>query len=160
MGTGTKACQSPFLSPHQCAPLAWPLLLGPPLCPFPKTTFRLNGTAFADCRVAGIHTRVNSAMQIAIRYVARGGIIKMRRKRTMARILGGRTDSSIRFEELCSLLVRLGFHSRTKGSHRIFWRDGIEELINLQASDGNAKPYQVKQVRRVILKYNLEEELQ
>jgi predicted RNA binding protein YcfA (HicA-like mRNA interferase family) len=78
----------------------------------------------------------------------------------MARVLGGQADSSIRFEELCSLLVRLGFHSRTRGSHRIFWRDGIEELINLQASDGNAKPYQVKQIRRVILKYNLEEELQ
>jgi predicted RNA binding protein YcfA (HicA-like mRNA interferase family) len=155
MGTGTKACQSPFLSPHQCAPLVWP-----PSLPFPKTTFGINGTSFADCWVVGIHTRVNRAMQIAIRYVAWGGIIKMRRKRTMARVLGGQADSSIRFEELCSLLVRLGFHSRTRGSHRIFWRDGIEELINVQTAGENAKPYQVKQVRMVILKYNLDEELQ
>jgi predicted RNA binding protein YcfA (HicA-like mRNA interferase family) len=80
-------------------------------------------------------------------------------KRTLARILDGRADASITFSELCSLFVHLGFQSRSRGSHRIFWKDGIEELINLQASDGNAKPYQVKQIRRVILKYNLDEEL-
>lgn len=83
----------------------------------------------------------------------------MRRKRTLVRILSQTADSSIRFDELCSLLEGLGFRLRTRGSHHIFWRDGIEELINLQATGGQAKPYRVKQVRTVILKYNLDEEL-
>ena len=79
-------------------------------------------------------------------------------KRTLKRVLDGRTDASIRFEDLCSLMERLGFHSRSRESHHIFWREDIEELINLQRSDGNAKPYQVKQVRTVILKYGLDGE--
>lgn len=83
----------------------------------------------------------------------------MSRKQTLTRVLGRRSDSSIRFKDICSLLKRLGFRSRSRGSHHIFWREGIEELINLQATGGNAKPYQVKQVRMVILKYNLDEDL-
>jgi hypothetical protein len=37
----------------------------------------------------------------------------------------------------------------------VFRRDGIEERLNLQRDGRNAKPYQVKQVRVVILKYRL-----
>jgi hypothetical protein len=44
---------------------------------------------------------------------------------------------------------------RIKGSHHIFYREDIEEILNLQPSGGNAKPYQVKQVRNVIIKYRL-----
>jgi hypothetical protein len=33
--------------------------------------------------------------------------------------------------------------------------DGVEEILNLQPKDGKGKPYQVKQVRNVILKYRL-----
>jgi hypothetical protein len=32
---------------------------------------------------------------------------------------------------------------------------GVEEILNLQPRGGKGKPYQVKQVRDVILKYNL-----
>jgi predicted RNA binding protein YcfA (HicA-like mRNA interferase family) len=56
---------------------------------------------------------------------------------------------------LCSLLETLGFEKRVKGSHHLFRKAGIEEKINLQRSGNNAKPYQVKQVRSVILKYKL-----
>ncbi len=52
-------------------------------------------------------------------------------KRTLMQVLDSRADASIRLEELCSLLERLGFYSRSSGSHHIFWREGIEELINL-----------------------------
>jgi len=79
-------------------------------------------------------------------------------KRTLARVLGGRADASISFLELFSMLEQLGFRSRSRGSHNIFWRDGIGELINLQQSSGEAKPYQVRQVRKIILKYGLDEE--
>ena len=61
----------------------------------------------------------------------------------------------IRFEELCSLLERLGFEKRVKGSHHMFRRAGIEEMINPQRDGGGAKPYQVRQVRAVILKNRL-----
>jgi len=50
---------------------------------------------------------------------------------------------------------RLGFEKRVVGSHHNFRRPGIEEKINLQRDGNNAKPYQVKQVRAVILKYRL-----
>ena len=36
-----------------------------------------------------------------------------------------------------------------------FRRQGVEEKINSQRDGGKAKPYQVKQVRAVILKYKL-----
>ena len=79
-------------------------------------------------------------------------------KRTLARVLGGRADASISFLELCSMLEQLGFRSRSRGSHNIFWKEGISEMINLQKSSGEAKPYQVRQVRKIILKYGLDEE--
>ena len=51
---------------------------------------------------------------------------------------------------------RIGFAQRIKGSHHIFSKEGIEEIINLQpVLGGKAKPYQVKQVRNLILKYKL-----
>ncbi|MDP2958770.1 MAG: hypothetical protein Q8N53_20265 [Longimicrobiales bacterium] len=34
-------------------------------------------------------------------------------------------------------------------------RAGVDEILNLQPRGGMAKPYQVKQVRHVILKYRL-----
>jgi len=73
------------------------------------------------------------------------------------KILRGTSDANIPFEGLCQLLRRLGFQFRVKGSHHIFHRDGVEEILNLQPRGANAKPYQVKQVREVILKYKLAE---
>ena len=59
------------------------------------------------------------------------------------------------FDDLCSLLESAGFAKRTKGGHNIFRKAGVEERINLQRDGNNAKPYQVKQVRAVLLKYKL-----
>jgi predicted RNA binding protein YcfA (HicA-like mRNA interferase family) len=70
-------------------------------------------------------------------------------------ILMRRSDANVTFETLCALLKRLGFDERIKGDHHIFTKEGVEEIINLQPRDGKGKPYQVKQVREVILKYNL-----
>ncbi|MBM2811080.1 MAG: hypothetical protein HW416_1839 [Chloroflexi bacterium] len=72
------------------------------------------------------------------------------------RVLGGRADRNLRFVEITGLLLRLGFDERIHGSHHIFTRTGIEEIINLQPGDGgHAKPYQVRQVRAIILRYRL-----
>ena len=70
-------------------------------------------------------------------------------------ILNGASDANIAFKDLCQLLTHLGFDERTKGSHHLFRKAGVEEKINLQRDGNKAKPYQVKQVRAVILKYKL-----
>ena len=72
---------------------------------------------------------------------------------TLRRVLGGTSDAAIRFDDLCSLLDGLGFEKRVKGGHHLFRKAGVEERINLQREGNHAKPYQVKQVRAVILKY-------
>jgi predicted RNA binding protein YcfA (HicA-like mRNA interferase family) len=74
-----------------------------------------------------------------------------------AKLLSGQHDKNFNLGELCTLLEQLGFSERNgKGSHRIFRREGIEEIINLQpARDGKAKPYQVQIVRGIVQAYNL-----
>lgn len=79
-------------------------------------------------------------------------------EKLLIQILRGTSDVNIPFVGLCGLLKHLGFKERIRGSHRIFTKGGVEEILNLQPKDGNAKPYQVKQVRNVILKYKLGEE--
>ena len=73
------------------------------------------------------------------------------------RVLRGTSDANINFADLCSLLNKLGFEERIKGSHHIFWKKNITEIINIQPKGSKAKPYQVKQVRNLILKYKLGE---
>jgi hypothetical protein len=84
-----------------------------------------------------------------------------RLRRLITRILSGASDRNIRFEELRSLLAALGFEERVRGSHHIYTRPGVEEIVNLQPRDGGlAKPYQVRQVRNMIVKYNLAGDLE
>jgi len=78
-----------------------------------------------------------------------------RRERLLDRILRGRSDANTSFVDLCQLLRRLGFDERIRGSHHIFTKEGVEEIINLQARGLTAKTYQVKQVRNVILTHKL-----
>jgi len=73
-------------------------------------------------------------------------------------ILRGSSDANIGFEDLCRLLRRLGFAERTRGSHHVFRKSGIEEMLNLQRDASKAKPYQVRQVRSILVKYKLEVE--
>jgi predicted RNA binding protein YcfA (HicA-like mRNA interferase family) len=80
-----------------------------------------------------------------------------RAQKTLDQILRGTSDANISFTEMVSLLVRLGFQQRVRGSHHIFTRQGVEEILNLQPRGAKCKPYQVKQVRSVIIKYKLAE---
>ena len=77
------------------------------------------------------------------------------REKLLEDVLRGTADANIQFSGLCQLLRSLGFRERIRGSHHIFVKDGVEEILNLQPKVGKAKPYQVKQVRRVILRYRL-----
>jgi hypothetical protein len=72
--------------------------------------------------------------------------------------LRGSSDAGIRFDDLRALLRQLGFTERIKGSHHIFTRAGVDEILNLQPKGSMAKPYQVKQVRRTLVQYKLAEE--
>ncbi len=70
-------------------------------------------------------------------------------------ILTGTSDANISLDDLCQLLIRLGFEERVRGSHHIFRKEGVQEMINLQRDGSKAKAYQVRQVRAVLLKYKL-----
>jgi len=73
----------------------------------------------------------------------------------LEQLLRGKSDANISFNELRNLLTRLGFEERIRGSHHIFTRNGVDEILNLQPLGAKAKVYPVRQVRRVILKYGL-----
>ena len=79
-------------------------------------------------------------------------------ERLLIQILCGTSDVNIPFDGLCSLLKQIGFTERIKGSHHIFTKGSVDEILNLQSKGGKSKPYQVKQVRNVILKYKLGEQ--
>jgi predicted RNA binding protein YcfA (HicA-like mRNA interferase family) len=76
-------------------------------------------------------------------------------EKLILKILRGTSDANISFDDLCDLLRRLGFEERTRGSHHVFRRQGIEEKINLQSDAAKAKTYQVRQVRSILVKYAL-----
>ena len=78
-----------------------------------------------------------------------------RYEKLIHKLLSGSSDTNFNFNELCLLLIRLNFKERIKGSHHIFYRDDIQEIINIQPDESKAKAYQVKQVRNVIVKYKL-----
>ncbi len=79
-------------------------------------------------------------------------------EKLLTRIAYGKSDAEIAFADLCNLLERLGFTVRIRGSHHMYRKEGVKEKINLQKEGGKAKPYQVRQVRNIILKYKLGEQ--
>lgn len=70
-------------------------------------------------------------------------------------IMSGTQDSNISFADLQKILTLLGFTVRIKGDHFIYFKDSVEEIINIQPVGNKSKPYQVKQVRNIILKYRM-----
>jgi hypothetical protein len=73
----------------------------------------------------------------------------------LQQLLRGRRDSAFRFADLRRLLLDLGFHERIQGSHHVFSLAGVPELLVLQPDRHQAKPYQVRQVRKLILRHRL-----
>lgn len=76
-------------------------------------------------------------------------------EKALLAILSGSRDKNILFVDLRTVLDRLGFQCRIKGDHFIYTKEGVEEIINIQPTGNKAKPYQVKQVRQIILRYQL-----
>lgn len=78
-----------------------------------------------------------------------------KQNKLLQRVLLGSSDRNIAFDELRTLLLWLGFEERIRGSHHLYRKAGIRDKINLQRQGGQAKPYQVRQVRTVLLEYRL-----
>ncbi len=66
-----------------------------------------------------------------------------------------RSDANIAFDDLRRVLLRIGFIERIKGDHHIFTKDTVDEILNLQPKGSMVKPYQVKQVRTILVRYKL-----
>ena len=69
-----------------------------------------------------------------------------------SRLMSGQADNNINFDDLCNYLELLGFVLRPsrKSSHRIYTKEDIQQIVNLQPIGSGAKAYQVKQVRELI----------
>lgn len=62
----------------------------------------------------------------------------------------------VRFNDICRLAEYFGFTYRGgKGSHRVYTRKGIHEILNFQNVNGKTKPYQVRQFLKIVEDYNL-----
>jgi hypothetical protein len=87
--------------------------------------------------------------------VRRGNHGVTRFNKTLERLHSRFSERNFAFDDLRFMLLSLGFAERIRGSHHIFTRDGVDEIVNLQAVGRLAKPYQVRQVRAIILRYGL-----
>jgi predicted RNA binding protein YcfA (HicA-like mRNA interferase family) len=76
----------------------------------------------------------------------------MKSSPVISTIFGGVT---LREQPMSQLLQVKGFRMRVSGSHHIFTRPGVMERINLQREGSKAKPYQAKQVRKILAQYKL-----
>lgn len=60
-------------------------------------------------------------------------------------------SKAVRFEELCALAECYGFvFARQEGSHRVYKHPTYRDIMNLQNDNGQAKPYQVRQLLEAI----------
>lgn len=76
-------------------------------------------------------------------------------EKLLVKLLFGGSDKNFRFDDLVKILLSLGFEERVNGSHHIFVKEDIPDIVNIQSIGDKAKPYQVKQVRDVIIKFKL-----
>lgn len=72
------------------------------------------------------------------------------------KVMAGKSDNNIDFEDFRHMITCLGFRERIRGDHHFFTRDDISERINIQPAGNKAKPYQVRQVREIINSHGLE----
>src|SRR5688572_3712180 len=115
-----------------------------------------------ECSLARLSATVRNRMMIPRRSVRRmvPDVLPLRVTRIaklLDAVLDQAREQTVRFDDLSRLLRVLGFEQRrVRGSHHVFTRPGVPEILNLQPrTSGMAKPYQVRQCRRVILRYGL-----
>lgn len=78
----------------------------------------------------------------------------MNRRKLLLRLIAG--SCNVRIDELANLLDGFGFKlSRINGSHHIYTHPNLSELVNLQNVKGQVKPYQIRQVLKLVEKHDL-----
>lgn len=78
----------------------------------------------------------------------------MKKRKLLRKIIS--SPKNIRFKELVEITEAFGFRlNRISGSHHIFPHEDIPEIVNLQDTDGKAKPYQIRQLLNLVERYNL-----
>ena len=81
----------------------------------------------------------------------------MIKRKLLKKLLSG--SRNIRFSEAVSVTEAFGFKlDRINGSHHIYVRSDVPELVNLQEVKGKAKPYQIRQLLKIIETNNLKME--
>ena len=79
----------------------------------------------------------------------------MNKHKLLKKVLSG--SKNIRFGEMVTLVEAFGFQRmRMRGSHHIFERPEVPEIVNLQDRKGKAIPYQIKQFLELIEQYNIQ----
>lgn len=82
-------------------------------------------------------------------------VTSMNERKLLARIARGET-ANVDFADLRHLAEAVGFElRRVSGSHHVFAHPELQQLINLQSVHGQAKPYQIRQLMRLIERYDL-----
>ena len=78
----------------------------------------------------------------------------MDKRKLLKKLIAG--SKNIRFNEATTIAEAFGFRlDRISGSHHILLHPDLPELVNLQNVKGKAKPYQIKQLLKIIEKHNL-----
>ena len=78
----------------------------------------------------------------------------MNKRKLLKRLLAA--PNNARFDDVRGLVEAFGFRLlRISGGHHIFSHPAIPELVNLQEVAGEAKPYQVRQLLRLVEQHNL-----
>jgi predicted RNA binding protein YcfA (HicA-like mRNA interferase family) len=78
----------------------------------------------------------------------------MNNQKLLKKILAG--SKNIRFNDFVKLVEGFGFRlSRIRGSHHIFEHPDVHEIVNLQNSKGQVKPYQIRQFLQLVEQYDL-----
>ena len=78
-----------------------------------------------------------------------------KRSKLLKKVLSG--SKNIRFDDFVALLEGFGFESRRiRGSHHIFSQPDISEQLSIQPKkNGQAKPYQIRQLLKLREKHDL-----
>ena len=78
----------------------------------------------------------------------------MNKKKLFAKVLAG--SGNVRFGDVVTLAEAFGFRLvRVTGSHHIFAHPRLGELLNLQNWRGKAKPYQIRQLLKLVEDHDL-----
>ena len=65
-------------------------------------------------------------------------------------------QKNVRYGDFVTLVEAFGFRrTRGEGSHEVYRRPGVAEIVNVQNDGGKAKAYQVRQFLALVAAYDL-----